>query len=103
MSVAGISYGGFVAYSLAAQFPERIEKVALCGSGVSMEEKDMDEGLFQVRSVDEAVELLFPMSHDKVKHMLKVVFHKPPKAMPSCFVQDFIDVSNQCPVNLYCC
>lgn len=84
-----------MAYSLAAQFLERVERVVLCGSGVSMEDKDMEEGLFKVGSVDEAVELLFPMSHDKVKSMLKLVFHKPPRAMPSCVVQDFIDVSIQ--------
>ncbi|PKI39409.1 hypothetical protein CRG98_040167 [Punica granatum] len=91
MSVAGLSYGGFVAYSLGVQFPERVERLALLGSGVSMEEKDMAEGLFKVGSVEEAVDLLFPTSQEKVKDMMKLAFHKPPKAMPSCFVQDFID------------
>ncbi|KAF2320325.1 hypothetical protein GH714_027144 [Hevea brasiliensis] len=34
MSLVGISYGGFVGYSLAAQFPTAVEKIVLCCAGV---------------------------------------------------------------------
>ncbi|KAF7824007.1 monoacylglycerol lipase abhd6-A [Senna tora] len=30
INIVDISYGGFVAYSMATQFPEKMEKVALC-------------------------------------------------------------------------
>ncbi|KAK7318626.1 hypothetical protein RJT34_03329 [Clitoria ternatea] len=91
-SVVGISYGGFVAYSMAAQFPERVEKVVLCCAGVCLEEKDMDEGMFKVKSVDEAVELLLPQTPHKMRELLQLTFAKPIKVMPTCFLTDYIDV-----------
>ncbi|XP_031396924.1 uncharacterized protein LOC116207933 [Punica granatum] len=33
MILVGLRYGGFVAYSLAAQFPERVERVVICIAG----------------------------------------------------------------------
>ncbi|PKI66213.1 hypothetical protein CRG98_013381 [Punica granatum] len=92
MNVVGISYGGFVAYSMAAQFPERVEKLVLCCAGVCMEEKDMDEGMFKVKSVDEATSILLPQTPDKARELVNLSFYKPVKTMPSCFLQDFIEV-----------
>lgn len=91
-SVVGISYGGFVAYSLAAQFPERVEKVVLCCAGVCLEERDMDEGMFQVKSVEEAVEILLPQTPEKLRQLVQLTFAKPIKLMPTCFLSDFIHV-----------
>ncbi|ESW31661.1 hypothetical protein PHAVU_002G257100 [Phaseolus vulgaris] len=91
-SVVGISYGGFVAYSLAAQFPERVEKVVLCCAGVCFEEKDLDEGMFQVKSVDEAAELLLPQTPEKLRQLLRLAFAKPAKVLPTCFLTDYINV-----------
>ncbi|XP_030528359.1 2-hydroxy-6-oxononadienedioate/2-hydroxy-6-oxononatrienedioate hydrolase-like isoform X3 [Rhodamnia argentea] len=76
-NVVGISYGGFVAYSLAAQFPEMVEKLVLCCAGVCMEEKDMEDGMFPVKTVDEALSFLLPQTPEKMKEMFKVAFHKP--------------------------
>lgn len=93
MSVVGISYGGFVGYSMAAQFKEKVEKLVLCCAGVCLEEKDMDEGMFQVKSVDEAVSLLLPQTPDKIRELLKISFYKPTvRRVPSCFLNDFIQV-----------
>lgn len=92
--VAGISYGGFVAYSMAAQFRERVERVVLCCAGVCMEEKDMDEGLFTVKSVDEAVSILLPRTPEKMRQLMRLTFFKINyKGVPSCFLNDFIHVS----------
>lgn len=92
MSVAGISYGGFVAYSMAAQFPEAVEKVVLVCSGVCLEEKDMEEGLFLVSNVDEAADILLPQTPEKMKELIRLTFYKPRKHIPSCFLADFIQV-----------
>ncbi|CAL0325121.1 unnamed protein product [Lupinus luteus] len=93
MSIVGISYGGFVAYSMAAQFgEERVEKVVLCCAGVCLEEKDMDDGMFQVKSVDEAVSILLPQTPQKMRELVKLTFVKPAKFLPTCFLNDFIDV-----------
>ncbi|MCD7468153.1 hypothetical protein HAX54_006096 [Datura stramonium] len=91
MTVVGLSYGGFVGYSMAAQFPEAVEKVVLGCSGVSLEEKDMENGMFQVKSVEEAVSVLLPQTPEKLRQLMKLSFYKPTKNVPSCFLNDFID------------
>ncbi|KHN29048.1 Monoacylglycerol lipase ABHD6 [Glycine soja] len=91
-SVVGISYGGFVAYSLAAQFPELVEKVVLCCAGVCLEDKDLDEGMFQVKTVDEAVDILLPQTPEKLRQLVQIAFAMPVKAIPTCFLNDYINV-----------
>ncbi|XP_057738903.1 uncharacterized protein LOC130955920 [Arachis stenosperma] len=92
VNIVGLSYGGFVAYSMAAQFPESVDRLVLCCAGVCLEEKDMDEGMFKVRTVDEAVNLLLPQTPEKIRELVKLTFVKPIKVLPSCFLNDFIDV-----------
>ncbi|CAI0422362.1 unnamed protein product [Linum tenue] len=92
MDVMGLSYGGFVAYSMAAQFPERVGRVVLGCAGVCLEEKDMEDGMFQVKSVDEAAEILLPQTPEKCRQLLRLSFYKPPPVTPSCFLADFIEV-----------
>lgn len=94
MSVVGMSYGGFVGYSMAAQFPEAVERVVICAAGVCMEASDMEKGLFTVKSMDEAVEVLLAQTPDKLRELTTISFYKPPKTVPSCFLSDFIDVMN---------
>lgn len=93
--VVGMSYGGFVGYSMAAQFREKVGRVVLICAGVCMEEKDMDDGLFKVMNINEAAEILFPQRPEKVRQLLKLTFYKPPKSIPSCFFSDFIGVSTE--------
>lgn len=97
MVVVGLSYGGFVGFSMAAQYPEAVEKVVLGCSGVCLEEKDMENGMFQVKSVEEAVSVLLPQTPEKLRQLVKLSFYKPIKNLPSCFLNDFIDV--MCTVN----
>ncbi|WCJ31899.1 alpha/beta-Hydrolases superfamily protein [Euphorbia peplus] len=92
MDLMGLSYGGFVSYSMAAQFKERVGRVVLCCAGVCLEEKDLEEGLFKVKNVDEAVDILLPKSPDKVRELMRLAFYKPPPNAPSCFLSDFIQV-----------
>ncbi|GAA0153248.1 serine protease [Lithospermum erythrorhizon] len=88
--VVGLSYGGFVAYSMASQFKELVERVVICCSGVALEDKDLREGLFPVREVEEAANMLVPRSKEKLKELFGYTFVKPPKVLPSCFLDDFI-------------
>lgn len=95
MDVLGLSYGGFVAYSIAAQFKARVARVAIGCAGVCFEEKDLEEGgvFKEVTSMEEAVELLIPQTPEKIREMMRLSFYKQPRSMPSCFLQDFIEVS----------
>ena len=92
MSLVGISYGGFVGYSMAAQFPDAVEKVVLCCTGVCLEERDLREGFFDVGDVDEIASILMPQTPEKLKELMKYAFVKPVKTVPSCFLNDYIDV-----------
>ncbi|KAI3966984.1 hypothetical protein MKX01_040625 [Papaver californicum] len=81
-------------YSLASQYPDAIEKVLLCCSGVCLEEKDMKDGLFKVSDLDEAASILLPQTPDKLRTLVKMSFVKPAaaKTVPSYFLRDFIQV-----------
>ncbi|GMJ00563.1 hypothetical protein like AT5G09430 [Hibiscus trionum] len=93
MSLIGISYGGFVGYSMAAQFPDKMEKLVLCCAGVCLEEKDLEEGFFNVSDLDEALSILLPQTPEKLRDLMKFSFVKPMgKWVPSFFLSDFIDV-----------
>ncbi|KAE8712935.1 metacaspase-1-like isoform X2 [Hibiscus syriacus] len=93
MSLIGISYGGFVGYSMAAQFPDKMEKLVLCCAGVCLEEKDLEDGFFNVSDLDEALSILLPQTPEKLRDLMKFSFVKPMgKWLPSFFLSDFIDV-----------
>jgi pimeloyl-ACP methyl ester carboxylesterase len=91
-AVVGVSYGGFVAYRLAAMYPEAVERVVLVSSGVCLEEGDLAAGLFPVADVGEAAELLVPRRPAEVRRLVKLTFVRPPPIMPSCFLKDYINV-----------
>ncbi|XP_058185139.1 uncharacterized protein LOC131302487 [Rhododendron vialii] len=92
MHVVGLSYGGFVAYSIAVQFPNAVDRLVIAAAGVCMEDTDLDGGLFQVRSVDEAIAILLPQKPEKLMELMEFTFYKPVKILPSCFLNDFIEV-----------
>ncbi|EEF36558.1 2-hydroxy-6-oxononadienedioate/2-hydroxy-6-oxononatrienedioate hydrolase [Ricinus communis] len=92
MNLVGISYGGFVGYSMAAQFPEVIERIVLCCAGVCLEEKDMEEGLFKVSNLDEAASILLPQTPEKLRELMRLSFVKPARGVPSYFLADYINV-----------
>ncbi|XAR49457.1 Triacylglycerol lipase [Bertholletia excelsa] len=92
MSLVGISYGGFVGYSMAAQYPTAVERLVLCCAGVCLEEKDMAEGLFRVSDLDEAARILLPQTPEKLRELMQFSYVKPIKGVPSWILSDFIQV-----------
>ncbi|GAB2224263.1 hypothetical protein Droror1_Dr00005015 [Drosera rotundifolia] len=92
-AAVGLSYGGYVAYSMAATYgPEVVERVVICCCGVVVEEKDLREGVFVVGEVDLAAEVLTPQTPEKMMEMLGYVAYKKPSSVPTCLLNDFIDV-----------
>ncbi|KAI9095634.1 hypothetical protein K1719_026194 [Acacia pycnantha] len=92
MNVVGISYGGFVGYRMAAQFPEAVDKLVLCCAGVCLEEEDMKNGLFKVADLDDATSILVPQTPEKLRELLRFSFVRPARGVPSWFLTDFIEV-----------
>ncbi|XAR48553.1 Triacylglycerol lipase [Bertholletia excelsa] len=93
VSLAGLSYGGFVAYSMAAQFPESVARVVLCAAGVGLEERDLVEGMFPVADLEEVAKILLPQTVEKMRELMKYTLVRPPLVLPSCFLQDYIDAT----------
>ncbi|KAJ6682639.1 hypothetical protein OIU74_020803 [Salix koriyanagi] len=94
MDVFGLSYGGFVAYSMAAQFRERVGRVGLGCAGVCLEEKDAESmEVLKVTTVEEVVSVLLPQTPEKARELVRWSFYKRPPRMPSWFLWDFIEVS----------
>ncbi|GMY18722.1 isoform 2 of monoacylglycerol lipase abhd6 [Fagus crenata] len=48
LSLVGLSYDGFVRYSMAAQFKDVVERVVICCPGVCLEENDLKDGVERV-------------------------------------------------------
>ncbi|XP_065026601.1 uncharacterized protein LOC135650878 isoform X1 [Musa acuminata AAA Group] len=88
----GVSYGGFVAYRMAAMYPAAVERVVLCCAGVCLEERDLASGLFVVSDMGEAIEILLPQRPEKLRQLVRLSFVRPPPVMPSCFLWDYIQV-----------
>ncbi|XP_047084514.1 monoacylglycerol lipase ABHD6-like [Lolium rigidum] len=91
-AVVGVSYGGFVAYRMAALYPEAVERTVLVCAGVCLEQSDLSRGLFPVSDVGEAAELLIPRRPAEVRRLVRLTFVRPPPIMPSCFLKDYINV-----------
>ncbi|KVH94786.1 Alpha/beta hydrolase fold-1 [Cynara cardunculus var. scolymus] len=97
INLVGLSYGGFVGYSMANQFPEAIERVVIVGSGVSLDsEIDLEEGLFSSKNIKDAANILLAQTPEKTRELLRISFYKPPppNLAPSCLINDFIDEMN---------
>lgn len=95
-NLVGLSYGGFVGYSMAVQFPEVVERVVIIGSGVSLDsDRDVEEGLFSANNIKDAANILLAQTPEKTRELLKISFYKPlnPNLAPSCLIKDFIHVS----------
>ncbi|CAN6720657.1 unnamed protein product [Malus baccata var. baccata] len=93
LSLVGLSYGGFVAYSLAARYKEAVERVVICCAAVCLEEKDLQEGAFRISDLDEVAEILTPQTPQKLRELVRYTFFRPPPVglLPSCLLMDFIE------------
>ncbi|KAJ3681998.1 hypothetical protein LUZ60_014571 [Juncus effusus] len=90
--LVGVSYGGFVSYRIAELCKERVERTVLICAGVCLEDTDLASGLFVVSDVSQAAELLVPQRPKKLRELVKLTFVRPPRVMPSCFIQDYIQI-----------
>lgn len=86
-------------YSMAAQYPEAVERVVICCAGVCMEEKDLNEGIFRLSDLNQAAEILVPQTPQRLRELLSYTLYKsPPVAfLPSCLLNDFIRVRTSSP------
>ncbi|KAI3506253.1 hypothetical protein L1887_28609 [Cichorium endivia] len=97
INLVGLSYGGFVGYSMAARYPEAVERVVIIGSGVCLDsEIDLEEGLFSAKNIKDAANILLPQTPEGTRELLRITFYKPPhpELAPNCLLDDFIEELN---------
>lgn len=85
--VLGLSYGGFVAYALATQFPNKVRKLLLNNSpGPVMRQPEVNDMLksFQVQKVHD---LFLPEEYAGIRRLMAVGWHRAPK-VPDWILRD---------------
>lgn len=89
--VAGISYGGFVAYRLAAvEARDRVDRVVVMTSGVAAAPGEMrDMAAREERTVEDA---LLPKTAEGLRSLVRRSMHRPPPWMPDFVLDDFIQL-----------
>lgn len=91
-SVAGISYGGYVAFRMGEMFPNEVEKVVIVSSGICYTEEDKVEHLKRIgRS---PLDFLVPNNTHDLRCLLRLCIYKydPAKWIPDFFLQEGITV-----------
>ncbi len=87
VDAAGLSYGGLVVWALAAQQPERVDRLVLIGTPGDVFGADDLAALHQRFSIDHPADLLLPTDVEGMRRLLAVGFHRPP-AVPSFILRD---------------
>lgn len=92
-SVYSISYGGYVAYSMAEMYPEAVEKMVIVSSAIVWTEEQKVEHLGKLEK--DIVDLLLPQNPEDLRLLLNLSMHKCEafKGYPDIFLQGFIKVS----------
>lgn len=92
-SVMGTSYGGFVAYRMAAAAGEgrAVERVVIASSAVNLVRED-SEGLLRRGKAERVEDLMLPASAAQLRALLGLALLKAPALAPNFLLNDFIDV-----------
>lgn len=88
-SVAGISYGGYVAYRVAEMDPAAVGRVVIMTAGVAAageeERREMAE-----REGRDVAEILLPRSAEDLRTLMNRSMYRPPAWLPDFLFRDFI-------------
>ncbi|KAL7159095.1 hypothetical protein ABFS83_01G005900 [Erythranthe nasuta] len=88
-SIVGTNYGGFVAYHMAAMWPERVEKVVFASCAVNMSQRDTNE-LMERAKVEKIEDLLMPVNATQLRKLLSFIAVRPPY-LPDFLLKGFAE------------
>ncbi|MCO5610740.1 hypothetical protein L7F22_064981 [Adiantum nelumboides] len=96
-AVAGHSYGGFVAFSMAHRFPDFVTCLIVINSGIMMNPSTNHDSLHELRAT-KSEDILAPSSVSDTKKGFKIVYDKLPSWLPTClFKEPFQVCTNKVP------
>lgn len=91
VDVAGLSYGGLVAWAMAASMPQRVDRLVLLGTpGDVFGAADL-QALCDRFAIRHPAELLLPTEVEGVRRLLSVGFHRPP-SVPGFILRDVLNL-----------
>ncbi|WVZ66671.1 hypothetical protein U9M48_015861 [Paspalum notatum var. saurae] len=97
VSVAGTSYGGFVAYHLARLLgPQAVELVVIASSDLLKADAD-DRALLRRGGAERVEDVMLPRSPERMRRLLQLAYHRPRPFTPGFFLRDLIQVTNNAP------
>lgn len=83
----GMSYGGFVTYTIATKFRERLNRMILVGCPADVVAKADHQETLQDLGVEHIADLLLPEDPKDLRKLLAIAWHRPPW-VPLPFLRD---------------
>lgn len=93
VSVAGTSYGGFVAYHVARLLgPAAVERVVIASSDLLKAEAD-DRALLRRSGAERVEDVMLPRTPDRMRRLLELAYHRPRRFTPGFVLRDLAQVT----------
>ncbi|KAK8942310.1 hypothetical protein KSP40_PGU019054 [Platanthera guangdongensis] len=90
-SVAGVSYGGFVAFRMAASAAEKeVERVVIITAGIAATATERRK--MTAREGRDVAEWLLPTAVEDLRILFRRCMYRPPTWLPAFLLRDFIEV-----------
>ncbi|GBG60987.1 hypothetical protein CBR_g18583 [Chara braunii] len=86
-NIVGLSYGGFVAFRMAALEPDRVKKVVVTDCPGAVMTKDDYQELLKRCGVKNITDLLLPKRPKDLRRLLELAYHRP-RWLPVCVLMD---------------
>lgn len=97
VSVAGTSYGGFVAYHVAGLLgPGAVERVVVASSDLLKADAD-DQALLRRAGAERVEDVMLPRSPDRLRRLVQLAYHRPRRFTPGFVLRDLIQVNSTIP------
>ncbi|OEL21912.1 hypothetical protein BAE44_0017071 [Dichanthelium oligosanthes] len=90
VSVAGTSYGGFVAYHVARLLgPAAVERVVIASSDLLKADAD-DRALLRRGGAERVEDVMLPRSPERMRRLLQLAYHRPRRFTPGFVLRDLV-------------
>ncbi|XP_062189888.1 uncharacterized protein LOC133892913 [Phragmites australis] len=90
VSVAGTSYGGFVAYHVARLLgPAAVERVVIASSDLLKADAD-DRALLRRGGAERVEDVMLPRSPEQMRRLLQLAYHRPRRFTPGFVLRDLV-------------